>query len=78
MEVALLTRFFDSKILFSLTFETYEKQLTKELFLCKKHLGYANEELMKMTVSKRRANIAIHNKEVEEEKRRNQLMRHRR
>ena len=73
MEAALSIPFFDSKILFSLTFETYEKQLKQELMMCHKHVGFTLTELMKMTVNDRRNYIRIHNRQVEEEKRRHEF-----
>lgn len=72
MEVALLTRFFDSKILFSLSFEHYERHLKHELLMCHKHIGFTMSELMKMSVHDRRSYIQIHNHMVKEENQRRQ------
>ena len=67
MEAALSIRFFDSKILFSLTFEHYEKQLKQELLSCHKYMDLPMSELMNMTVHDRRVYIQIHNRIVDAE-----------
>lgn len=68
MEVALSTRFFDSKILFSLMFDHYEKHLKQELMMCHKYMGFSMTELNRMTVHDRRHYIKLHNQIIEKEK----------
>ena len=69
MEVALLTPFLESMILFSLT-SNFDKNLKHELWLCHKNMELSMEDLYNMTVADRKAYIAIHNKQVEKEKER--------
>lgn len=77
MEAALSIRFFDSKILFSLTFEHYEKQLKQELLACHKYMVIPMSDLMNMTVRDRRAYIQIHNRIVDAENKKLKEMSHR-
>ena len=67
MEAALLIRFFDSMILFSLT-SNFEKKLKYELWLCHKNMQLSMDDVLKMTVADRKTYISIHNKLVEKEK----------
>lgn len=69
MEVALLTPFLESMILFSLT-SNFEKNLKHELWLCHKNMDLSMEDLYNMTVADRKSYITIHNKQVEKEKER--------
>ena len=69
MEVALLTPFLESMILFSLT-SNFERKLKNELWLCHKNMNLSMEDLYNMTVADRKTYIAIHNKQVEKEKER--------
>ena len=71
-----MTRFFDSKILFSLSFENYEKHLKRELLMCHKHMGFSMTELLKMSVHDRRAYIQMHNQLVKEENQRREQFKH--
>lgn len=74
MEVALLTPFLESMILFSLT-SNFERNLKNELWLCHKNMNLSMEDLYNMTVADRKTYIAIHNKQVEKEKERLESMR---
>ena len=74
MEVALLTPFLESMILFSLT-SNFEKNLKHELWLCHKNMDLSMEDLYNMTVADRKSYITIHNKQVEKEKERLDNMR---
>lgn len=74
MEVAHLTPFLESMILFSLT-SNFEKNLKQELWLCHKNMELSMEDLYKMTVADRKSYIVIHNKQVEKEKERLESMR---
>ena len=76
MEVALLTPFLESMILFSLT-SNFERNLKNELWLCHKNMNLSMEDLYNMTVADRKTYIAIHNKQVEKEKERLESMRRR-
>lgn len=67
MEVAHLTPFLESTILFSLT-SNFEKNLKTELWLCHKNMELSMEDLYNMTVADRKSYIVIHNKQVEKEK----------
>lgn len=69
MEVAHLTPFLESTILFSLT-SNFEKNLKTELWLCHKNMELSMEDLYNMTVADRKSYIVIHNKQVEKEKER--------
>ena len=69
MEVAHLTPFLESMILFSLT-SNFEKNLKTELWLCHKNMELSMEDLYNMTVADRKSYIVIHNKQVEKEKER--------
>lgn len=74
MEVAHLTPFLESMILFSLT-SNFEKNLKQELWLCHKNMELSMEDLYNMTVADRKSYIVIHNKQVEKEKERLENMR---
>lgn len=74
MEVALLTPFLESMILFSLT-SNFDKNLKHELWLCHKNMDLSMEDLYNMTVADRKSYITIHNKQVEKEKERLDNMR---
>ena len=74
MEVAHLTPFLESMILFSLT-SNFEKNLKQELWLCHKNMELSMEDLYNMTVADRKSYIVIHNKQVEKEKERLESMR---
>ena len=74
MEVAHLTPFLESKILFSLT-SNFDKNLKYELWLCHKNMELSMEDLYNMTVADRKTYIAIHNKQVEKDKERLESMR---
>ena len=67
MEVALLIRFLDTMILFSLT-SNFERILKKELWLCHKNMDLSMDDIYRMTVADRKTYITIHNKLVEKEK----------
>lgn len=67
MEVAHLTPFLESKILFLLTIE-YEKALKKEIWLCHKNMKLSLTEIYNMTIMDRRVFISIHNQECAKEK----------
>ena len=75
MEVALLPRFLDSMILFSLT-SNFEKNLKTELWLCHSNMKLSMEDLYNMTVADRKSYIVIHNKQMEKEKERLDKIRH--
>lgn len=74
MEEALLPRFLDSMILFSLT-SNFEKNLKTELWLCHSNMKLSMEDLYNMTVADRKSYIMIHNKQMEKEKERLENMR---
>jgi len=74
MEVAHLTPFLESKILFSLT-SNFDKNLKYELWLCHKNMELNMQDLYNMTVADRKAYITIHNKQVAKEKERLESMR---
>ena len=69
MEVALLPRFLESMILFSLT-SNFEKNLKTELWLCHSNMKLSMEDLYNMTVADRKTYIVMHNKQMEKEKER--------
>jgi hypothetical protein len=75
MEVALLPRFLDSMILFSLT-SNFEKNLKTELWLCHFNMKLSMEDLYNMTVADRKSYIVIHNKQMEKEKEKLDKIRH--
>ena len=75
MEVAHLTPFLESMILFSLT-SNFEKNFKTELWLCHKNMELSMEDLYNMTVADRKSYIMIHNKQVEKEKERLEKIRH--
>ena len=75
MEVALLPRFLESMILFSLT-SNFEKNLKTELWLCHSNMKLSMEDLYNMTVADRKSYIVIHNKQMERERERLQKMKH--
>ena len=62
-------------ILFSLT-SNFEKNLKNELWLCHSHMKLSMEDLYNMTVADRKNYIAIHNKQMQNEKERLEKMRH--
>lgn len=68
MEVALLTRFLGSTILFSLMYDKYEENLKRELWLCHKNMNLSIETLERLPVSDRKLYIRLHNKEIDREK----------
>lgn len=67
MEVARLTRFLESKILFFST-PKMEKALKNELWTCHKYMKISMTELLRMPVADRKTFIVIHNRLVEKEK----------
>ena len=75
MEVAHLTPFLESKILFSLT-SNFDKNLKYELWLCHKNMELSMQDLYNMTVADRKAYITIHNKQIEKKKERLEKIRH--
>lgn len=68
MEVALLTPFLESTILFSLIYKDYEKDLKKELWLCHKYMKLSMTEIYNMPIQDRKFYILEHNKQVASEK----------
>lgn len=69
MEVALLIRFLQSTILFSLIYKDYEKDLKKEIWLCHKYMKLSMTEIYNMPIQERKFYIITHNKQVDAEKR---------
>ena len=67
MEVALLTPFLVSEILFSLQYDNYERNLLEELWMVHKNMKVGLTEIYNMPTYQRRAYIQIHNKIVKEE-----------
>lgn len=67
MEVALLKRFLESTILFSLHSNT-EHSLKYEIWLCHENMNLSMEDIYKMTVADRKSFIAMHNREIEKQK----------
>ena len=67
MEVALLTPFLVSEILFSLQYDNYERNLLEELWMVHKNMKVSLTEIYNMPTYQRRAYIQIHNKIVKEE-----------
>jgi hypothetical protein len=67
MEVALLTPFLVSEILFSLQYDNYERNLLEELWMVHKNMKVSLTEIYNMPTYMRRAYIQIHNKIVREE-----------
>lgn len=67
MEVALLTPFLVSEILFSLQYDNYERNLLEELWMVHKNMKVSLTEIYNMPTYMRRAYIQIHNKIVKEE-----------
>ena len=71
MEVALFLPFLESKILFSLLYDSYEKNLMEELWMVHKHMDLSMTEIFKMPTYMRRSYIRIHNKIIHEENEKN-------
>ena len=67
MEVARLTPFLPSTILFLLTSD-YERHLKEELWLCHTNMKISLTELNNMSVLDRKNYIFLHNKTVERQK----------
>ena len=69
MEAALLIRFLQSTILFSLIYNNYEKDLKREIWLCHKYMKLSMTEIYNMPIQERKFYILTHNKQVDSEKR---------
>ena len=69
MEVALLIRFLQPTILFSLIYKDYEKDLKREIWLCHKYMKLSMTEIYNMPIQERKFYIITHNKQVDAEKR---------
>ena len=67
MEVALIPRFLQSQILFSLT-SKFDRSLKEEIWLCHKYMDLSMEDILKMTTSDRKTYITMHNRLSEKEK----------
>ena len=67
MEVALIPRFLQSQILFSLT-HNFDRSLKEEIWLCHKYMDLSMEDIMKMTTGDRKTYIMMHNRISEKEK----------
>jgi hypothetical protein len=76
MEVALSLPFLESKILFSLLYDNYEKNLMEELWLVHKNMDLSMTEIMNMATYMRRSYIQIHNKIIHEENEKNKEKNH--
>jgi hypothetical protein len=76
MEVALSLPFLESKILFSLLYDSYEKNLMEELWMVHKHMDLSISEINKMPTYMRRSYIKIHNKIIHDENEKNREKNH--
>lgn len=76
MEVALSLPFLESKILFSLLYDNYEKNFMEEIWLVHKNMDLSITEIMKMPTYMRRSYIQIHNKIIHDENEKNKEKNH--
>ena len=75
MEAALSVRFLDSTILFS-SHINFERNTKKEIWLCHEHMNLSMDDIYKMPVADRKSFINIHNKEIEKQKEKLKVKKH--